>query len=72
MLVSSARPHDGGWRERAATRGAGAQDCMHVSPYVLVLLFAGEVSGYVCACAAQLLVAFECLIDAVYVLLTEA
>jgi hypothetical protein len=45
---------------------------MHVSPYVLVLLFAGEVSGYVCACAAQLLVAFECLIDAVYVLLTEA
>ena len=43
------------------------QDCMHVSPYVLVFLFAGEVSGCVCACAAQLLVAFECLVDALYV-----
>jgi len=43
------------------------QDCMHVSPYVLVFLFAGEVSGCVCACAAQLLVAFECLVDTLYV-----
>ena len=43
------------------------QDCMHVSPYVLVFLFAGEVSGCVCACAAQLLVGFECLVDALYV-----
>jgi hypothetical protein len=48
------------------------QDCMHVSPYALVFVFAGEISGCFCVCATQLLVAFECLIDALYVRLAEA
>jgi hypothetical protein len=48
------------------------RDCMHVSPYALVFVFSGEVSGCVCACAAQLLVAFECLVDALYGRLTES
>jgi hypothetical protein len=48
------------------------QDCMHVSPYALVFVFAGEVSGCLCVCATQLLVGFECLIDALYVRLAEA
>lgn len=43
------------------------QDCMHVSPYALVFVFAGEASGCVCICATQVLVAIECLIDALYV-----
>jgi len=47
------------------------QDCMHVSPYALVFVFAGEASGCVCSCATQALVAFECLIDALYVRLAE-
>ena len=48
------------------------QDCMHVSPYALVFVFSGEVSGCVCAGATQVLVAFECLIDALYARLAEA
>jgi hypothetical protein len=44
---------------------------MHVSPYALVFVFAGEASGCVCSCATQALVAFECLIDALYVRLVE-
>ena len=45
-----------------------------VSPNMFVVftfVFSGEVSGCVCACAAQLLVAFECLVDALYGRLTE-
>jgi hypothetical protein len=48
------------------------QDCMHVSPYALVFVFAGEVSGCICVCASQLLVAFECVVDALYARLVEA
>jgi hypothetical protein len=48
------------------------RDCMHVSPYALVFVFACEVSGCLCVCATQLLVAFECLIDTLYVRLAEA
>jgi hypothetical protein len=47
------------------------QDCMHVSPYALVFVFSGEVSGCVCACVTHMLVAFECLINALYVRVAE-
>ena len=47
------------------------QDCMHVSPYTLIFVFAGEVSGCICVCATQLIVLFESLIDALYVRLVE-
>jgi hypothetical protein len=45
------------------------QDCMHVSPFALVFIFSCEVSG---ACVMHLLAGFECLIDMVYVQLSEA
>jgi hypothetical protein len=48
------------------------QDCMHVSPYALIFVFAGEVSGCICVCATQSIVLFESLIDALYVRLAEA
>lgn len=38
------------------------QDCLHLSPYVLMFVFAGEASGCVCACVTRLLCFFEFLI----------
>jgi len=48
------------------------QDCLHVSPYALVLVFSCEVSGCVYTCATHLLAWFECVIDTLYVRLAEA
>ena len=43
------------------------QDCMHLSPYVLLFLFAGEVSGCVCTVVSYALLSLEGVIDSVYV-----
>lgn len=47
------------------------QDCMHLSPYVLVFAFSGEVSGWACACCSHLLGAVEHVVNALYVRLCE-
>lgn len=47
------------------------QDCMHLSPYVLVFAFSGEVSGCLCACVTQIIAFLEHIINAAYVRVTE-
>jgi hypothetical protein len=47
------------------------QDCMHLSPYVLVFAFSGEVSGWACACCSHVLGAVEHVVNALYVRLRE-
>jgi hypothetical protein len=43
------------------------QDCMHLSPYVLLFLFAGEVSACVCTVVSYVLVSLENVIDSLYI-----
>jgi hypothetical protein len=43
------------------------QDCLHLSPYVLLFLFAGEVSACVCVVVSYILQSIESVIDSVYV-----
>lgn len=42
------------------------EDCMHLSPYVLVFVFSGELSGCVCTGVSWLLAGVECCVDALY------
>lgn len=42
-------------------------DCMHLSPYVLLFLFAGEVSANICVVASLALRSLESVINAMYV-----
>ena len=42
-------------------------DCMHLSPYVLIFLFAGELSACVCTGVSMALCSIESVIDTVYV-----
>ena len=43
------------------------QDCMHLSPYVLLFLFSGEVSACVCSVLSYVIVYVESIVDSVYV-----
>jgi hypothetical protein len=43
------------------------QDCLHLSPYVLLFLVAGEVSACVCVVVSYILQSLESVIDSVYV-----
>ena len=43
----------------------------HLSSYVLVFAFSGEVSGWVCACCSHLLGVVEHVVNALYVRLCE-
>jgi hypothetical protein len=41
-------------------------DCLHLSPYVLLFLFAGELSGCLCSMLSSILTLLESVIDSVY------
>ena len=43
------------------------RDCMHLSPYVLLFLFAGEVSACMCSVLSYVIVYVESIVDSVYV-----
>lgn len=47
------------------------QDCMHLSRYVLLFAFSGEVSGCVCLCVTQALGLLEHVVGALYARLAE-
>jgi hypothetical protein len=43
------------------------RDCMHLSPYVLLFLFSGEVSACACSVLSYVIVYAESIVDSVYV-----
>ena len=43
------------------------RDCMHLSPYVLLFLFSGEVSACACSVLSYVIVYVESIVDSVYV-----
>jgi hypothetical protein len=43
------------------------QDCLHLSPYVLLFLFAGEVSACACTVVTYVLHSLESVVDSLYV-----
>lgn len=47
-------------------------DCMHLSPYVLIFVFSGEISGCACTAATQTLAAVEFCMGAAYVKLADS
>jgi len=48
------------------------KNCMHLSPYVLVFAFSGEISGFLCTCISQVLFFFEHVFYALYERILES
>jgi hypothetical protein len=42
------------------------QDCLHLSPYGLLFLFAGEVSACACTVVSYVLLSLESIVDSLY------